>query len=92
MSVQQVAVAVTVLLNFAAAICWMISANAKVLTQTPGGYGAMLGGELVVRGTNGERLNFLDTYVVQSKCNARAAILTGAGAAAAAVSLILSRC
>jgi hypothetical protein len=69
---------------------WIQAATVQVLTKTAGGYGSMLGGELVVKGVSGERLNFIETFVLQSKWNKRAAIASACAAPLGGLSALLS--
>jgi hypothetical protein len=42
---------------------WFKASTVQVVSKTLGGCGSMMGGELVVRGTKGERLDFIETFV-----------------------------
>ena len=72
-----------------AAYYWIRSTTQVVLTETPGGFGSMLGGEIVVRGTNDERLNFNETYVVQANLSNLAARWSAATAVLSGLAALL---
>lgn len=56
------------------AFMWIKSARAQVLAdKTTGGYGCLMGGYIVVKGENNERIDFHKTFNMQSKWNSYAA-------------------
>ena len=68
------------------AFFWVKSARATVLADSrTGGYGAMLGGDLIAEGPNGERIDLHATLVEQSRWNRYAAYSAALCALAQAV-------
>lgn len=72
------------------AFCWVKSARATVLADSrTAGYGALLGGDLIAHGPNGERIDLHATLVLQSRWNRYAAYSAALCALAQAVSVSL---
>jgi len=64
-------VVVTALMS---ALMWVKSARAKVLAdERTSGVGALMGGYLIIKGENGERIDVQDTFAEQSRWNSFAA-------------------
>jgi hypothetical protein len=68
---------------------WFKASTVQVVSKTLGGWGSMMGGELVVRGTKGERLDFIETFVLQSIWNKRAAVASGIAAGFGGIAALL---
>lgn len=65
------------------AYCWFMSARAEVPAgPDTAGVGALLDGGLVVKNANGDRVDLIDTMVLQSKWNRWAAIAAAISAGA----------
>lgn len=75
---------------FLSASLWVKSARANVLASNQSsGYGALLGGDLIAQGRNGERIDLHATLVEQSRWNRWAAY---SAAACATAQGLLSYC
>jgi hypothetical protein len=70
----------TALVSLAAAVCWVKSATSKVLSPDTQGWGALIGGFVIVRGPNDERIDLAESVKLQSIWNQRAAIITAIAA------------
>lgn len=72
------------------AFCWVKSARATVLADSrTAGYGALLGGDLISKGPNGERIDLHATLIEQSRWNRYAAYTAALCALAQAVLVLL---
>ena len=64
------------------AFCWFMSARAEVPAEAnTAGVGALLDGGIVVKNAKGDRVDLIDTMVLQSKWNRWAAIAATISAA-----------
>jgi hypothetical protein len=63
-----------------AALFWIISASTKVISEGTSGWGALIGGYLVVPGPKGERVDLTQTLQKQWRWNKWAAITTAVAA------------
>lgn len=63
-----------VLSAVASAFMWVKSARAKVLADSrTSGVGALMGGDIIIQGKNGERIDLHETFNEQSRWNSYAA-------------------
>lgn len=79
-----------VLSAVASASMWVKSARAKVLADSrTSGVGALLGGDIIIQGKNGERIDLHDTFNEQSRWNSYAAYSAAVCALAQALLFLL---
>jgi hypothetical protein len=58
----------------ASAFMWVKSARAKILADSrTSGFGALMGGDIIIQGKNGERIDLHETFNEQSRWNSYAA-------------------
>jgi len=63
-----------VLSAVASAFMWVKSARAKILADSQkSGVGALMGGDIIIQGKNGERIDLHETFNEQSRWNSYAA-------------------
>jgi hypothetical protein len=79
----------TAITAIAAAACWIWSARILVLSNNTQGWGALVGGYMVVKGPNGERVDLVETLKGQWVWNTRAATLTGCSALCLALQMAI---
>ena len=79
----------TVIAAATSASFWIISARAKVLSEGTSGFGALVGGYLVVPGPKGERIDLIHSVRKQSIWNTRAAFASAATAVLTALQNVL---
>ena len=75
-------------MSVVAALFWIKSTLVKVLSPDTSGWGALIGGMVVVPGPNDERLDLVGTLKQQSIWNKRAAIATAVAVALTGVAPI----
>lgn len=73
-----------------AALLWIKSPTEKVLSPNTSGWGALVGGLVVVPGPKGERLDLIGTFHKQSLWNARAAKATALAALLSGVAMFIT--
>lgn len=86
-SLKKLAVAVTLVAGAMSAFCWVMSARSEVAARPDtAGVGALLGGDIIIKNTAGERIDLIDTMAKQSKWNRWAAVSAAIAAGAQALS------
>lgn len=88
-SLKKVVVAVALGAGAVSAYCWVMSAKAEVAASPDtDGVGAVLGGDIIIKNTAGERIDLIETMAKQSMWNRWAAVSAAIAACAQALSVV----
>jgi hypothetical protein len=86
---KNLVVAATLGAGAASAFCWVMSAKAEVAAKPDtAGFGALLGGDIVIKNAAGQRIDLIDTIAMQSKWNRWAAVFAAIATGAQVLAVV----